>query len=126
MENIYEKHDAKFKGVSAYIIMKDNHMIGGVTIKHGKARLEAFTHISSCEMTYASCGGGNYDKASDAVTNGFAKTKKLNMDDDKRFKEYHEKINGYVDDITKALEKRGGNRWSDALHHAGFTVLQAI
>lgn len=123
--NIYDRYDKKFKDISAYVILKDGESVGKVTIKYG-ARLYAFTHIYSNEMTCGTADGGNYDKSFSAVQAGFARTKPYEaLKDDKYHNEYADKINGYTKAINEALKDEGA-LWFNALNKAGFTVIQAI
>lgn len=127
MTNIYELHDSAFRYVSAYVILKDNEMIAKVAFKFpkdGAGRLWAYIHFFGLAMVRDYAGGYGYDKRSAAATHAAAK---IVMDSDEYYtpESYEERTQKLVT-FKAVLADIGGKDWTNALHDAGYTVIQAV
>lgn len=120
MTAIYEQHDAAFKNVSAYIVLKGDKVVAKVAFKFGGA-VTAYVHWIGLEMTKGRAGGGGYDRQSAAVAYAARKIPEapfVTMADAQE--------RGNRDAFLKAARADGGQHWDGALRDAGFTVIQAI
>lgn len=69
MSTVYEKHDAAFSLVSAYVIAHKSELVATVAFKFprdGAGRLQVFVHWMGDEMVRGYAGGYGYDKRSAA------------------------------------------------------------
>jgi hypothetical protein len=126
MPDIYEQHERAFPAVAAFVIAKDGKRVATIAIKHG-GRVWAYVHWIGCTMTRGSAGGGGYDRTSAAIASAIDAHKreaiKRPASDDWKDGAYREaEDSGFV----LALEKDGGDTWSDRLRKAGFDVWQAV
>lgn len=113
-EKIYEQHNATFKNVEAFIILKDNKRVATIAFKFprdGAGRLYAYVHWIGLKMVRGSATGYGYDKRSAAIESAFKKQPDIPND-------------AMV--FWSALRNINGNTWNRALENAGFTVLQAV
>lgn len=116
--DIYNQHQAAFKSVSAYVIMKDNARVATIAFrfpKDGAGRLWAYVHWIGTEMVRGYANGYGYDKKSAAVESAIDALLK-------RGETYGEEYEAF----RKALHNIGGNSWDNALIEAGFEVLGAV
>lgn len=122
MPCIYDQHDAAFRNVSAYVVLKDGERVGSVALKFGASglRTTAFVHFHGTTMVKGIASGGGYDKATAAVAHAARKMAPV-FPVDRGLGH----ASGY-DAFRTALLKDAGPRWYDALRDAGFTVLQAV
>lgn len=109
--DIYEKHRATFRNVSAYVILHGAQRVATIAFKSG-ATEQAFVHWIGRAMVRASAGGGGYDRQSAACAKA-ARAAELTGDSD-------------ATRFWAALEIDGGAHWYQELERAGFTVLQAV
>jgi len=124
--DIYNQHQAAFKHVSAYVILKDGQRVATIAFrfpKDGAGRLWAYVHWIGIEMVRGHAGGYGYDKRSAAVESAVGKAIKAS--------EGKRKDNLTDNDFLcatfhRVLSNIGGNTWDRALTDAGFTVLQAV
>lgn len=124
MTKIYDQHDAAFRNVSAYVILKGDKVVAKVAFKFGGA-VTAYVHWIGVEMTKGRAGGGGYDRQSAAVA--YAARKAIR--DFKPKAEHHPDVD--TDAFTRATFFRitaldEGKHWDNALRDAGFTVIQAV
>lgn len=119
MSDIYLQHDAAFKRVQAFVVMKEAARVATVAFRlpeDGAGRLYAYTHWLGIAMVRGHANGYGYDKRSAAVEDAVAKlettTPEGNGEDFRKF--------------VSVLKDCGGDTWNGALHKAGFTVLQAV
>ena len=128
MTNIYDKHDAAFNRVSAWVII-DTHetaadlgqsvqRFGTVAIKYpadGAGRLTAFVHFFGTQMQSGTASGYGYDKSTAAVHAAVAK-----IDRDESDPRQLEALAAF------RAAAHTGTDWQDILRTAGFSVLQAV
>jgi len=117
-KSIYEQHDAAFKYVQAYVILKDGERVATIAFKFpkdGAGRLYAYVHWIGTQMQRGNANGYGYDKRSAAVENAIAQ-----LHDREKAK------NKNLFNFTQALLNIGGSNWDRALENAGFTVYQAV
>lgn len=121
-KDIYTQHEAAFKHVSAYVILKDGERVATIAFKFpkdGAGRLYAYVHWMGTEMVRGHANGYGYDKRSAACENAahaFAETK--------AWKETGISAEGMI--FLQSICNIGGSNWDRALENAGFTVLQAV
>jgi hypothetical protein len=120
MTKIYDQHDAAFKSVSAYVVLKDGKVVAKVAFKFGGA-VTAYVHWIGTEMQRGQAGGGGYDRQSAAVAKAADKLLLPNVTSmglaDPSSAEYA---------FFHAARKDGGNTWLRSLENAGFVVVQAV
>lgn len=109
--NVYDQHNATFRNVSAYVVMKGAQRVASIAFKNGTA-CQAFVHWIGSTMIRATAGGGGYDRHSSACAKAARKAQNGGDADAKAF--------------WDALAIDGGSDWSRELERAGFTVLQAV
>lgn len=109
--DVYDQHNATFRGVSAYVVMKGAQRVGTIAFKNGTA-CQVFAHWLGSTMIRATAGGGGYDRHSAACAKAARKADPGGNVDAKAF--------------WSALEIDGGSSWDRELERAGFTVLQAV
>jgi hypothetical protein len=133
MSDIYTQHDAAFRNVSAFVIMRDGEKVATVALKYprdGAGRLFAYVHWLGLPMVRAYAGGYGYDKRTAAVGNAARKMDRnaaatraaefgVEYAQSRPWFEYYAT---FVD----AAAKDGGEDWARALEKAGFSVLQAV
>jgi hypothetical protein len=133
MSDIYAQHDAAFRNVSAFVIMRDGEKVATVALKYprdGAGRLFAYVHWLGLPMVRAYAGGYGYDKRTAAVGNAARKMDRnaaaaradetgLAYAQGRPWFEYYA---AFID----AASKDGGEDWARALEKAGFNVLQAV
>jgi len=121
MTKIYDQHDAAFKRVSAFVILKDGKRFGSVAFKFpadGAGRLYAYVQLFGAPMVRGFASGGGYDKRTAAVSAAAE----------------HLDFGALVPDFDKptlavarfAMMRDDGQDWADALRKAGFDVWQAV
>lgn len=125
---VYDQHDAAFKHVSAYVIMKDSERVATIALKFpkdGEGRLYAYVHYIGAEMVRAYAGGYGYDKRSAAITHAASKIPayKANCEG---FADHEIKMNAEIDAFKAALSDIGGKDWADALRDSGYQALKAV
>lgn len=123
MTKIYEQHDAAFKLVSAYAVLKDGQHVANVKIKYprdGAGRLWAYVHWIGFEMVRGCAGGYGYDKTSAAVYDAACKAVKVITPDTPR-QEYRALFLTVMS--GHKVESQG---WKRVLEDVGFTVLNVI
>lgn len=119
MINIYDKHAATFKGVSAYVVCKGGERVATVAFKHNSnsGNVQCFLHIIGLPMARGNAGGGGYDKLSASAYDAISK---------------HKGMGGPSTIATllafeAALKAgNGGSHWDRALADAGYNVFQAV
>lgn len=117
MALVYEQHDAAFKSVSAFVVLKGGERVATVALKFGASgRVTAYVHWIGIEMVRGHADGGGYDKRSAAVAIAARK-----MVDGTKI---HAGA-GYSAFVA-ACREDGGNSWERELQDCGFTVLQAV
>lgn len=130
MTNIYDKHDAAFRNVSAFVVLGRNTDENGdtvhvatVSLKHGGS-VTAFVHWIGTEMTQGRAGGGGYDRSSAAVADAARKAIAAAAKGAK----WEATQPGDLDRAVffKTASTYDGKRWDSALRDAGFTVIQAL
>ncbi len=121
MSDIYAQHDAAFKNVSSYAIVKDGEMVAKISFKFpraGAGRLYAYVHWVGVEMVRGQASGYGYDKRSAAVASAVSKLNlEVKPNDAKR------------DDLFRfvgILETDSGEYWDRKLRDAGFDVWQTV
>lgn len=117
MTKVYEQHDAAFRNVSAYIVLRGDKVVAKVAFKFGGA-VTAYVHWFGVEMVKGQAGGGGYDRQSAAVA---IATRKLHSG-----MRLDAKAGDADWDFYAAAAKDSGPHWDNALRDAGFTVLQAV
>lgn len=129
MTKIYEQHDAAFKNVSAFVILKDGERVASIAFKFpkdGAGRLFAYLHWFGVEMVRGYANGYGYDKKSAAVESAV-----------ERLINHVDYLNGTIGlpscfsgraatDFVGAVRIVGGSTWDRKLQDAGFQVLQAV
>lgn len=128
MTKIYDQHDAAFKQVSAYVIVKDNERVATIAFKFpkdGAGRLWCYFHWIGDEMVRGYTGGYGYDKTSAAAQNAISAGAKGD-----KFKRNNQVFGKGADDWTdlmRAFSKDiGGANWDNVIRDAGFQVLKAV
>lgn len=116
--DIYAQHDAAFRAVSAFVVLKDGERVATIALKHGNA-VTAFVHWLGVEMVKGIARGGGYDRASAACSVAAAKAIATI------------KVDPNVVDFPRAtffriLRDDDSRRWNDRLEAAGFRVVQAV
>ena len=118
LAKIYDQHDRAFKNVSAYVVMKDGHIVAAITFKFpkdGAGRLNAYVHFLGTQMVRGFANGYGYDKRSTAVEDAvqaFGCIQTPTLDGFELF--------------LKTLAKYDGTYWANALRGVGFQVFQVI
>jgi hypothetical protein len=126
--DIYDKHDAAFKNVNAYVIHKDGERKATIAFKRSASglRLTVFVHWFGLPMVTAFASGGGYDKASAAVASAMVKIAMLkrcsNLEEDRLAweREYSQGLAEFI------IIEDGGYSWDRYLRDAGFDVWQAV
>lgn len=108
---VYDQHNATFRNVSAYVVMKGARRVGTVAFKNGTG-CQVFAHWIGSTMIRATAGGGGYDRHSSACAKAARKASHNGDVDAKAF--------------WAALAIDGGSDWSRELERAGFAVFQAV
>jgi len=83
MTNIYDKHDAAFNLVSAYVILRGNTPIGKIALKFpkdGMGRLTCFLHLYKSPMINAHVSGCGYDKRTAVISKAVANLDSNSLD----------------------------------------------
>lgn len=112
---INEQHDAAFRQVQAYVILKGSERVATIAFKFphdGAGRLYAYVHWLGASMVRGYANGYGYDKRSAAVKSAV------------RAIQPGVPVPGDV--FCDALRACGGLSWDRALENAGFTVFQAV
>lgn len=129
MSDIYDQHKAAFKGISAYVILRDGKFVGNVSIKFppgGGGRLWAYAHIYGGEMARGFAGGGGYDKRTAAVAGAFSK---VNLATYVYRGKENEAAANCVREIVAALSGYEGSDWItqiERIQGAQYKICQAI
>ena len=133
MTKIYEQHDAAFKNVSAYVVMKDGQRVATIAFKFpedGAGRLYAYVHWIGVEMVRGHANGYGYDKRSAACESAVKNMAAVFADFLELHKPYmmNPSLRCYHDGLgfREVLRDIGGSDWQRKLEDAGFTVLQAV
>lgn len=125
---IYEQHDAAFRSVNAYVIVRNRERIATVAIKYprdGGVRLYAYVHFLGMPMVRGLAGGGGYDKRSAAVEDAMRKIDPdyfIGPDGNNGEKERRDCAR-FRNAVLKA---RDGTDWQKAMAAAGYKVFQAV
>jgi hypothetical protein len=125
---IYTQHDAAFRNVSAYIIMKGGERVATVAFKFprdGAGRLYCYLHVSGLPMVRGYAGGYGYDKKSAAFTDAAHKQRSVKLESWQTADGYKEQ-RAISETFYSAVAGRDGYDWDHNLRKAGFTVLQAV
>lgn len=124
MTNIYDQHDAAFRHVSAWVILKDGDRVAKIAVKFprdGAGRLYAYVHWLGLPMVRGHAGGYGYDKQSAAIE---AAARKLG---DWNATYPTEATIATYEAFRNALSSpKAIHYWYRELEDAGFTVFQAI
>lgn len=118
-KNVYALQSRKFKGVSAFVIMKGGKHVASVTLKFpkdGMGKLHGFMHCIGTEMVTASCSGCGYDKCTAVIV-------KLA---DEMLKQDFNKVRhaDYFKLLTVLSDSEAG--WKEYLYDNNFQVIQVI
>lgn len=112
MSDIYEQHAKAFSNVSAYVILKNDILVGRIAFKFpkdGAGRLTVFLHFLGQEMVKGMASGYGYDKKTAAMVNAMKKVKELPWQCD-----------------TMPVMLDNGQDWDVLLREQGFSILQAV
>jgi hypothetical protein len=120
-KSIYEKHDATFANVDAYVICKGGERVATIAVKYG-ARVTAYVHWIGLEMVQGFAGGGGYDRVSAAIGHAVSKIQTPASD---QFAPPVETVLGVIK-FKATLSHDDGHHWDWHLREAGFTVFQAV
>jgi hypothetical protein len=121
MSNIYDQHQAAFRNVSAYVILKNGERVATIAFKWPRGeRLYAYVHWIGVEMTRGHANGGGYDKRSAAVASAVNK-----MGVNTRVEPLGDEMSAHVD-FMRATSRDDGHEWHNRLRNAGFDVVQAV
>lgn len=122
---IYDQHDAAFKDVSAFVILKDGERVATVAFKFpkdGAGRLYCYLHVIGLPMIRGQAGGYGYDKKSAAFADAAEKQAKVKLES--------WQTSDYSAEYAIASTFRdclnSGHDWHNDLRDAGFTMLQAV
>lgn len=129
-KDIYEKHQAAFKNVSAFVICdKSGERVATIAFKHGNA-VTCFLHIIGLEMTQGRAGGGGYDRKSASAWDAVQKTGSYlapGIAEDGEVRKYMLKLHDLRDKFKAALhEGNGSGSWDRCLRDAGFIIHSAV
>ena len=123
---IYDQHDAAFKNVSAFVILKDGERVATVAFKFpkdGAGRLYCYLHVLGLPMVRGYAGGYGYDKKSAALADAASKQCAVKL-------ESWQTPEGYTKEYATAQAIKAcltsGHSWDHDLREAGFVVLQAV
>jgi hypothetical protein len=120
MHDIYTQHDAAFRKVEAFVIVKGGERVATIAFKHpasGEGRLYAYVHWFGIEMVRGLASGYGYDKRTAACASAANQMKGEPATPDS-----HSDWEAF----RSALALNGGHHWDSALRNAGFTVWQAV
>lgn len=119
MDRIYDLHQAAFKAVEAYVIMRGVELVGRVAFKRGATgKVWCYLHIFGAGMTRGAEGGGGYDKASSAFYKAAMRIFAARNDP---------KIRGVIGLVqTAARDGAGSSTWARGMGDSGFTIHQAV
>lgn len=132
MTKIYGQHDAAFRNVSAFIIMKDGERVATAAFKFpkdGAGRLYCYLHVIGLRMARGFAGGYGYDKRSAAFLDAAQKQAAVKPEEWENFEGAlfaYEKRKETATAILAAVNERDGEDWNRNLEKAGFVVLQAV
>lgn len=122
MSDIYTQHDAAFRAVSAFVILRDGERVATVAIKHATA-VTAYVHLVGVEMVKGVARGGGYDRASAAAATAIGKIPVPSADhDDARY----QTLNALRMMLRLAATGMDAGSWTRELERQGFRVLQAV
>lgn len=120
MTDIYEKHEAAFRDVSAFVVLNSScDVIAKVSFRYprdGAGRLWCYFHLLGAEMVRAYASGGGYDKHSAAAHSAVQRIKADETD---------VRTTQRLNLIKSAIQDRG-RHWDADLRAAGLTVVQAV
>lgn len=120
-KTVYQKFEASFTNVSAYVILKEGVHIANITLKYpkdGMGRLQCYIHIFGTEMQNSFSSGYGYDKRSHAIH--VTAKKYLNSDEYNKLR-MNEKI--FIDLLSS---DEADNGWGDVLYSNGFTKINVM
>lgn len=123
---IYDQHDAAFRQVSAYVVLKDGEPVARVALKFpadGAGRLYAYVHWLECEMVRDFAGGYGYDKRTAAFE---AAALKIDATGDRHRQMHDDGTLEHLADFKTACQLHSGYDWTRALEQVGFRVVQAV
>jgi len=124
--DIYEQHNAAFRSVSAFVILKDGARVATIAFKFpadGAGRLYAYMHWLGIPMVRGFAGGYGYDKQSAAAADAACRTIKAHVSNE--WKPADEDASARAS-FFRILSENDGLEWCNALERAGFAVLQAV
>ena len=131
MATIYEKHDAAFSSINAYVLAHATphgiERIATIAFKRGASgNVRCFFHHIGYTMQEGNAGGGGYDKPSAAFYEAAVKSLEL-------VAAQPENVLNETDDLKHArliqqaaTAGNGSSHWYNALRDAGFSLLQAV
>lgn len=122
--DIYDKHRAAFRNVSAYVILKNGERVATIAFKFpkdGASRLWAYVHWLGVPMVRGYAGGYGYDKMTAACASAARRIPALDVDSITHVERRKDQ-----EAFITALEQDGGHNWDTTLRNAGFDVLQAV
>lgn len=127
---IYEQHDAAFRYVNAYVIMRGRERVGTVAFKYprdGAGRLYAYVHFLGMPMVRGYANGYGYDKRTAAVENAMSKIDPGYFGSDHDYRhDWQKEKRACIRFRNSVLKARDGIGWETAMSNAGFQVLQAV
>ena len=122
-KTVYQKFEASFSNVSAYVIMKDGKHVANITLKYpkdGMGRLQCYIHILGTEMQNGCASGCGYDKRSHAIHLTAKKYKGYITSKGEVFKNNE---NLFLDCLSS---DEADNGWDDVLYKNGFIKINVI
>lgn len=129
MPTIYEQHDATFRHVSAFVILRDGERVATVAFKFATSGLSvtAFVHWIGTEMVRGVARGGGYDRKTAACAHAAARLLRAYQMRDCMAPDYLAPESAAPFEAFRyALARDTGPTWDAQLQRAGFTVLQAV
>jgi hypothetical protein len=131
-QNIYQKHDAAFSNINAYVIAHNTahriERLATIAFKRGNnGTVTCFFHIIGQQMQSGKAGGGGYDKLSAAFYDAASKHLKSMQKGTREGVEVLHTDLELAQSIFKAAQVgNGSSNWDNALRDAGLTILRAV
>lgn len=109
---LWDKWDAAFKGVGAYLILSGAEHVAKVGFTYAKSGLTTtcYFHLMGHEPVIGKATGGGYDKDSASVAMAVHKLP----------------VEAKPGELIRALYKDDGQHWDQAARDAGFNVIQVL